>query len=238
MTTNFFEFSRLLDGAKSITPYLGVTFQIVLVALVCGSLLGLVVAAIRIRRIPVLHQILGVYISYMRGTPMIVQLMLLYYGFPVLLDNLVGININGWDKLVFVELTFILNEGAFLGEIFRSSIQAVPVDQSEAGYSVGLNRFQTFYRIVLPQAAKIALPAYGVDVIGVFHNTSIAFTLGVLDIVGRAQTIGAGGHQLEPYLYVAFVYIIISIILQLLFHVWNKKMNFGRSDTVHGHSFG
>jgi L-cystine transport system permease protein len=236
--TNFFEFSRLLDGAKSITPYLGVTFQIVLVALLCGSLLGLVVAAIRMQRIPLVHQIVGIYISYMRGTPMIVQLMLLYYGFPALLKNLLGIDINGWDKLIFVELAFILNEGAFLGEIFRSSIEAVPSHQSEAGYSVGLSRLQTFYRIVLPQAAKIALPAYGVDVIGVFHNTSIAFTLGVLDMVGRAQTLGANGHQLEPYLYVAFVYVIISILLQLLFHVWSKKMDFGRSDRIHGHSFG
>lgn len=220
----FFEVSRLIDAAKRITPYLQVTFQIVFFAVLFGSLLGIVVATLRIQRISVVNQLLGIYISFMRGTPMLVQLMLLYYGLPIFLNDLLGVDINGWQKLTFVELTFILDEGAFLGEIFRSAIEAVPYEQTEAGYSIGLNRFQTFYRIVLPQAATIALPSYGMDIIGIFHNTSLAFMLGVLDIVSRAKTIGASsGHTLEAYVYVAFLYVIFSILLQGLFYVLGQK---------------
>lgn len=225
--TNLFRFSRFLDAIPKILSYMGTTFHIVIVAVVLGSLLGLLVAVLRINRIPVIHQLLSVYISFMRGTPMLVQLMVVYFGLPVLIKALTGIDINSWTKIIFVDITFVINEGAFLGEIFRGAIQAVPYEQTEAGYSVGLNRVQTFLRIVLPQSVKIALPAYGVDIIGVFHNTSIAFLIGVIDIVGRAKSIGvATGHALEAYLFVAIIYIVVSILLRLLFHKINETYSF------------
>lgn len=179
-----FDFQRFTKAVTQLIPYFYITLQIVLVAVSAGSLLGLLVAVLRIKKIPVIHHILSVYISFMRGTPMIIQMLLIYYALPGILWTTLGIDIGFWQKLTFVELTFVLNEGAFLGEIFRSAIEAVPYSQTEAGYSVGLTGFQTFLRIVLPQALRIALPAYGVDVIGIFHNTSIAFMLGVVDMIG------------------------------------------------------
>jgi L-cystine transport system permease protein len=227
--TSLFEFSRFLSAIKQITPYLSITFQIVFTAIVFGSLLGLLVALLRINKIPVIHQILSVYISFMRGTPMVIQMMLIYYGLPLFLQGVFGININDWEKLLFVKITFVVNEGAFLGEIFRSAIEAVPYQQTEAGYSVGLNRMQTFMRIVLPQTIRIALPAYGADIISIFHNTSIAFMIGVIDIVGRAQSIKSStGHGLEAYLYLACVYIVISILLKYAFSRIDKKLVYGR----------
>jgi L-cystine transport system permease protein len=227
--TSLFEFSRFLSAIKQITPYLSITFQIVFTAIVFGSLLGLLVALLRINKIPVIHQILSVYISFMRGTPMVIQMMLIYYGLPLFLQGVFGININDWEKLLFVKITFVVNEGAFLGEIFRSAIESVPYQQTEAGYSVGLNRIQTFTRIVLPQSIRIALPAYGADIIGVFHNTSIAFMIGVVDIVGRAQSIKSStGHGLEAYLYIACIYVIVSILLKYLFNKIDSKLVYGR----------
>lgn len=225
--TNLFSASRFLAAIPKILPYMGVTFHIVIVAVVLGSLLGLLVAVLRIKRIPVIQQILSVYISFMRGTPMLVQLMIVYFGLPLFIKGLTGIDINLWTKVIFVDITFVINEGAFLGEIFRGAIQAVPYEQTEAGYSVGLGRVQTFVQVVLPQSVKIALPAYGVDIIGIFHNTSIAFLIGVIDIVGRAKSIGiATGHALEAYIFVAIIYIAVSILLRVLFYKINETYSF------------
>lgn len=227
--SDLFDWERFSKTVTQITPYLGITAQIVFIAIVFGSLLGLVVAVLRIHNIPVVRQILDVYISFMRGTPMVIQLMLIYYALPFLLKSILGIDINAWETLNFVYLAFIINEGAFLGEIFRSAIQAVPYRQTEAGYSVGLNRFQTFMRIVLPQAVRIALPGYGADLIGIFHNTSIAFTIGVMDIIGRAQSIKAAtGHALEAYLFIALIYIVVSTLLKTLFAALDRKLEYGK----------
>lgn len=231
---NIFSWDRLWKVIPQLNPYIGVSFRIVLSGLVFGTLLGLAVAVLRIKKILIINQILSVYISFMRGTSMLVQLMIIYYGLPLLLKGTIGVDINSWDKLMFVKATFILNEGAFLGELFRAAIESVPAEQREAGYSINLTGPQVFFRIVLPQAVKTAIPAYGVDVIGMFHNTSIAFTLGVIDLVGRAKTIGIGtGHLMEAYVYVAFIYIIVSIILKLLFYLLDRKFTFGTEGTVH-----
>jgi L-cystine transport system permease protein len=228
---DLFSFERLINVFPKILPYLLVTLKIVLIGGIFGSLLGLLVAVVRINRTPVVYQILSVYISFMRGTPMLVQMMLLYYGLPLLLKAATGIDINGWEKLTFVELTFVINEAAFLGEMFRGAIEAVPYEQTEAAYSVGLNRVQAFVRIVLPQATKIVLPAFGTDIVGMFHNTQIAFLLGTMDMIGRAKTIGlSSGHSLEAYVCVAIIYIVCSLILRLVFNRLDSLFSYGRKE--------
>lgn len=218
----------MIGVIPKILPYFGITLEIVIVGLIVGSILGLLVAVVRINKIPVLYQFTQVYISFMRGTPMLVQMMLLYYGLPLVIKSVIGIDINSWEKLTFVELTFIINEGAFLGEIFRSAIEAVSYGQTEAAYSVGLNRIQAFFRIVLPQAVRIALPAYGNDIISMFHNTQIAFMLGTVDMIGRAKTISLSlGHSLEAYIVVAITYIICSLILRFAFFKIDKRLSYG-----------
>lgn len=226
---NFFDIDRFYNVIPKILPYLNVTFHVVLVSMGIGTLLAIFVAVLRIQRIPVVQQSLGVYISFMRGTPLLVQMMISYYGLPLLADALFGMNISRWDTLIFVNIAFILNEGAFLGEIFRSAILSIPAVQSEAGYSIGMTRFQTFTRIVLPQTIKVIIPAYGADLIGVFHNTSLVFMIGVVDIMGRAKTLGtATGHSLEGYVFVALIYIVISLMLKGIFYLVDRKMQYGR----------
>lgn len=227
--TNLFTWNRFFENIPKIVPYLSVTFQIVFYATIFGVLLGIIIAVLRINEVPVINQLIGIYVSFMRGTPMLVQMLVIYYGLPIIMQNLLNVNINRWDKIIFVFITFALNQGAFLSEIFRGSILSVSVGQSEAAYSVGLTRLQTFRRIVLPQAARIAIPSFGSDFVGLFQGTSLAFLIGVIDIMGRAKTIGnATKHVVEAYVFIALLYIVISLITKYLFHIVDKKLTYGR----------
>lgn len=224
---DLFSWERLFKYFPTIFEYLPVTLKIVLFGEIFGIALALIIALVRIRNVPIFDQIFGVYVSFMRGTPMLVQMLIVYYGLPELLKLVSGIDINSWDKTIFVIITFMLNQGAFLSEIFRSSILSVPVEQSEAAYSVGLTKWQTSRRIVLPQAAKVAIPSFGVDFVALFQSASLAFLIGVIDVMGRAKSIGASsGHYLEGYLIVAIIFLVISLGLKGLFSFLDKKVNY------------
>lgn len=225
---DLFDMNRFLHNIPILFPYLIENLKVLFYATLFGVLLGLLVTAVRLKKPPVLYQLVTVYISFMHGTSMLVQLMLIYYGLPLVVDPLFGTNIGRtWEPSVFAYATFILNQGAFLSSIFISAIQAIPKGQSEAAYSVGLTGLQGFYRIVAPQAARIALPPFGTDFIGVLHNASLVYVIGVVDMVGRAKAIGSTtGHILEAYLFVAAVFIIMSLGVRALFGVWNKKLDY------------
>lgn len=227
-----FAWDRFYENIPKILPYLSVTFSIVVYATIFGVLLGMVIVLVQIKKIPGLSQLVKVYVSFMRGTPMLVQLMLVYYGIPALLDPVLGTKINReWGAVNFAYVTFILNQGAFLSAIFYSAITSIPYGQTEAGLSAGLTEFQTFYRIVLPQMVKTALPPFGSDLVGLFQNSSLVFLIGVTDIMGRAKTIGtATKHVLEAYVFVVIIYIIISLSVRLVFFRLNNKMNYGKEE--------
>jgi L-cystine transport system permease protein len=230
---SYFDGTRFVTRIGQILPYVFVNFRMVFWAMLLGTILAVFVAILRIKKIPVVNQLLLVFISFMRGTPLLVQMCLAFYGIPIVFGklflNVFGINLNRFDAYIFVIIAFILNEAAFLGEIFRSAILAIPILQTEACYSIGMTKSQTLFRVVLPQAVHVAIPQYGADLIGVFHNTSIAFTLGVLDMMARAKTLGVStGHTIEGFVVVALIYIVISLSLKGLFKLLEKKLEFGR----------
>ena len=175
------------------------------------------------KKIPVIHQILSVYISFMRGTSMLLQMMVIYYGLPSLFEQ-IGININDLDKLIFVYLTFVLNLGAFLGEEFRAAILAVPKEQTEAGYSVGLTKLQTFKRIILPQVIPVAIPGLINNLVGVIKGTSFVMAIGVLEVTNASlipcfKTFS----YVEGYLAAAIIYWFFTIILEVILSTIEKK---------------
>ncbi len=226
---NYFSIERFLNVFPKIISNLSVNFHIVFWSMLLGTILAVFVAVLRLKKIPVISQIISVYISFMRGTPLLVQMMIAFYGIPLLLGtvfmNIFGINLNRIEPAIFVEIAIIMNEGAFLGEIFRGAITSVPVVQAEAGYSIGMTGAQTFRRIVLPQAFKVALPHYGADFVGVFQNTSLVFTLGVVDVLGKAKTLGAAtGHALEGYIAATIIYVSFSLLLKGAFLLLEKKI--------------
>lgn len=225
-----FGWERFFENIPKILPYLSVTFRIVVYATGFGVLLAAFIVLAELKKIPVLNPFFKVYVSFMRGTPMLVQLMIIYYGIPSLIDPVLGTNINGgFSAVTFAYITFVLNQGAFLSAIFYGAITSVPYGQTEAGFSVGLTELQTFRRILLPQMLRIALPPFGSDLVGLFQNSSLVFLIGVTDIMGRAKSIGAATkHVLEAYVFVVIIYIVISLTIRLLFYYLNKKLEYGR----------
>ena len=149
---NYFSIERFIHVFPKVISSLPVNLHIVFWSMLLGTLLAVFVAVLRLHRVPVVSGLLGLYISFMRGTPLLVQMMIAFYGIPIVLGtvflNLFGINLNRLEPVIFVEIAIILNEGAFLGEIFRGAITSVPAVQSEAGYSIGMTGAQTFVRIV------------------------------------------------------------------------------------------
>lgn len=226
---DFFSLERLIENIPILLRYLPVTFEIVLIATTAGVVLAIFLAAARIYQIPVAKWISRIFVSFILGTPILVQMFIIYYGLPLVLWNVFGIDINGWDKLIFVLITYALNQSAFLAEIFRSAILSVPVGQTEAGYSVGLTGVQTFMRIVLPQAFRVAIPSFSVNLVGLFQDTSLAFMIGIIDIMGKAKLLQTSTqHVLECYIIIAVVFVCISVAIRLVFRALDQKLQYGR----------
>ena len=214
---DYFKWSRVWSAFVQIIPCLWITLLVVFWATLTGIILGFLQSQIRIKRTPVLYHLSTVFISFMRGTPLIVQLMLAYYFVPKFLD-IFGINANRWNKLIFAYIAYGLNQTAFVGEMFRSSIEAIPPGQFEAAKSLGFKELQTYRYVVLPQMTRIVLPAFGNDFVGLFQGTSLVYLLGILDVLGRAKSVGtSSGHFLEPYLVALLIYVVISLSLNFLF---------------------
>jgi L-cystine transport system permease protein len=224
--SEYFNFERLLYFIPKVLSALPTTLLIVLVATAGGLVVGVIFAFTRIEKIPVLSQISLVAVSFLRGTPIIIQMFIVYYGLPLLLRG-VNIDIMWWDKIYFVFVTYALNTAAYFSEIIRSSVLSVPKSQREAAASAGLTRLQTYKRIVIPQSISIAIPSLGMSMTGLLQDTSLAFTLGILDVIGRVRALGAiTSHVLEGYIVAACVFVILSIGLEKLFGWLERKTTY------------
>ncbi len=226
--SDLFSWKRVVENFPVLIAKLPVTFEIVAVAFSLGFLLALLIATARIKKIPVLNQILTVFISFERGTPLLVQMLVVYYALPIVLKSFFGIDSRRWEKIIFVDLALILNQGVFLGEIFRGAITSIPKGQREAAIACGISEFNAFVRIVLPQAFRVALPSTGLTLIGLFQETSLVFMIGVIDIIGRAQALGATtGHSLESYVIIAVIFVLINFVLTAITTKIDSKLTYG-----------
>lgn len=220
---NYFNIKLVIDYFPAIVSRIYITLLIVILASIVGLILGTAIAACRIYKVYILNQLATIYISFIRGTPIIVQMFIVYYGLPLILLNL-GIDVNGVDKLVFIVITFGLSDAVYFSEIVRSAVTSVDAGQTEAAYSVGMTKTQTFFRILAPQAVTIAIPGVEINIVALLHNTSIAFSLGVIDMMGEVQAIGARTyHTLEGYVDAGLVFIVLSAIIEKLFSIIEKK---------------
>ncbi|MGG3195928.1 MULTISPECIES: amino acid ABC transporter permease [Priestia] len=219
-----FDIELIFTSIPQLLSYLHITIWILIASLVIGSTLGLFIALPRIYKVPVLSQIAAVYISFMRGTPILIQLFLVFYGIPALLQ-LIHIDVSRMAPLVFVIITYSLSTAASFSEMMRGAINSVDKGQTEAAYSIGMSGKQTFTRIVLPQALVVAFPNFGNLVIGSLKDTSLAFTIGVMDMMGRGDTIiAATAHAVEIYIALAIIYYFVAIILEKFFMKSEQKL--------------
>ncbi|MGG1861860.1 amino acid ABC transporter permease [Bacillus safensis] len=221
----FFKWEYVVTLFPKVLSALPTTLLIVLFATLIGSFLGFILAYFRIERIPVLHQLSAVYVSFIRGTPILVQMFIVFYGLPGVFAA-IGLDISMWNKLIFLYITYGLNTAAYFSEIFRSALSSVPASQYEAAASIGLTKWQIYRRTLIPQAGRIALPNIGVAIVNLLQNTSLAFTLGVMDIIGKVQTLGALYYRvLEGYFIAAVIFILLSLLLEKAFDLLEKQIN-------------
>ena len=224
-----FDFQFMVKIFPSILRGIPYTIGIAVVGFGFGLILGLFGALFRIYRTPVLHRLTGVYVSFIRGTPLVVQILLIYYAFPILLkviNQQFGTNFNvSWiPAVIFMFVAYSLNAGAYLTESIRASILAIDKGQMEAALSVGMSMRQAMVRIVLPQAARISLPIFANFFIGLLKDTSLAFTAAVPEIMGQAKIqAGRASRFFEAYIDAALIYWIICFILERIVARIEKK---------------
>ncbi|MEC0184307.1 amino acid ABC transporter permease [Paenibacillus peoriae] len=216
-----FDFEYMLSVFPNIIKYLPLTIIMAVTAMIMASILGLIVALIRNSRIPVLTQLAAVYISFFRAIPMLVQLFLFYFGLPQLIPAF-----NNMTALTAALIGLSLKEAAFLAEIFRAGLNSVDKGQLEAGLSVGMTKFQTYRRMILPQAARNALPGTGNTFITLIKETALAFTLGVAEMFAQAKMMAAESFKFfETYLAVGLLYWLIVIGVSSLQRVVEQRIN-------------
>lgn len=217
-------FFKVWDG-------LGTTLGLTALSLLIAFPIAFYMAILRIRGHHFGSRFVQLYISFVRGTPMILQILLLYSLLPSLLNVLVkmaGMNFNVFEAINpfwYAVIIFSLNTIALLAEVFRSAILSIPQGQMEAGVSTGLSEFQTYREVIIPQAMVVALPAVCNITVNLIKGTSLAFLMTVKDVLAVGKIAASYGYNyIESYLDVFFVYLIICTVIQLAYKVAEKHV--------------
>lgn len=217
------EFFKILSA-------LPVTLKIVIITMFFSLIFSFFIAQVRVNKVKVGSQLASFYVSFIRGTPLLVQLYLVYYGIPKFLNYMnetVGWNVDVTKipKVLIVYIAFILNTSAYMSETFRGAIMAVDKGQIEAGLSIGMNKWQITKRIILPQAFIIALPNLGNSFIGIIKSSSLAFTVAVTELMGKAKVVGAEGlNFFEVYIIVSCIYWVLCIMVERITYYLENKL--------------
>ncbi|GAB2021491.1 amino acid ABC transporter permease [Pseudolactococcus yaeyamensis] len=220
-----FQWRYVFKYFPKLLEVLPTTLGLVFGATLIGTVVGFLIALARIERLPILNQFATIFASFIRDTPVLVQLFLVYYAVPVLFQRTLGIDVNGWNKLIFVFIAFGLNAAAFFSEIFRSAVQSIPNSQRDAARAIGMTKRQMYQRIILPQTIRILIPTYGTMLVALLQDTAVAFTLGVIDVIGKVRQLGTFYyHSLEGYFDAAIIFIILSILIEKLFTYLDKRL--------------
>ena len=200
---------RLLQG-------LGVTLELVGISLVLGGLLAVPVALARLSRNPLLRAPAFAYIFFFRGTPLLAQVFLVYYGSGQFRAEFQAAGLWWFfrDAWYCAVLTFTLNTAAYTAEIIRGGIQGVPAGEVEAARACGMSGFKLYWRIILPTAYRIALPAYGNEIILLLKASSIASIITIFDLMGETRLAFSRSFRLEVYLFAAVMYLTVTLTFE------------------------
>lgn len=205
------------------------TLAITAVSIFCGLVIGTVVALIRINRVPVLNTAAVAYVTFIRGTPMLTHLLLVYFGLSYIVDTIcerfewpfssVSIPMIG-----FAYIAFSITAGAYLSEVVRAGLLAVDKGQIEAGYSVGMTTSQAIRRIVFPQAFAILLPNLSNSTISMLHGSTLVFVVSVVDINAKSQIVAASNWKFfEAYIAAAALYWGLTFLIERVTAVAEKR---------------
>jgi polar amino acid transport system permease protein len=198
-----------------------VTLKITAIAIVIGTVFGIVFALMKISRSKILQMIANIYITLIRGTPLIVQIMFLYYG----ITSIVVLS-NFWAGAIALGI----HNGAYIAEVFRGAIQGVDRGQREASLALGMNRTQSMRRIIFPQALRRAIPPLGNQFIITLKDSSLVYVIGVTELFGLANREAAASFMpFETFLVVGMYYLVLVLIFTWLLKLYENKLNVDES---------
>ena len=214
----------IIEIIKQLSSGLGITIEIFFVTLVTSLILGLGLALVRMSKIKIFSILAKIYISIMRGTPLMLQLLVVYFG-PYFIF---GIQITKAYRLQAVLIGFALNYAAYFAEIYRSGIEAVPDGQYEAAKLLGYSKTQTFRYIVMPQVVKRIIPPVANETITLVKDTSLAFTVAVAETFTLTKQLVASQSSAMPFVAAGIFYYIFNLLVALFFEYLEKKLSYYR----------
>ena len=212
----------IIEIIKQLSSGMGITIEIFFVTLVTSLILGLGLALVRMSKIKIFSILAKIYISIMRGTPLMLQLLVVYFG-PYFIF---GIQITKAYRLQAVLIGFALNYAAYFAEIYRSGIEAVPDGQYEAAKLLGYSKTQTFRYIVMPQVVKRIIPPVANETITLVKDTSLAFTVAVAETFTLTKQLVASQSSAMPFVAAGIFYYIFNLLVALFFEYLEKKLSY------------
>ncbi|BAQ11997.1 amino acid ABC transporter ATP-binding protein [Bacillus sp. OxB-1] len=216
-----FDIQYMLQVFPTLIKYIPLTLGLAVISMIFAIFIGLIMALITKYKVPVLHQLTAVILSFFRAIPMLALLFLIYFGLPQIIPSLSILN-----AVTAAIIGLSMKNAAYLAEIFRAAINSVDEGQLEACHSIGMTKFQAMVRIVLPQAVRNAVPATGNIFIGLVKETSLAFTLGVAEIFAQGKMMASASlNYFETYLAVALIYWMLTIIYTFLQGMLERRLN-------------
>lgn len=212
---------QMMEGLK-------VTLEVFALTLVLAIPLGMIIALCRLSKIKVLNKIMEFYILVMRGTPLLLQIIFIFFGLPILRfsigDVVIGpINI---DRMPAAILAFTLNYGAYFAEIFRAGITSIDEGQYEGAEVLGLTKVDTFFRIIMPQAFKRVLPPVANEVITLVKDTALVYAVGFDDLLKVGKTATNRDASLMPLVLVAVIYLLLILVLSKILAYVEKRFDY------------
>lgn len=204
----------------------GTTLEITSVAVIIGVVLGLLVALCKISKFKILKAIASIYIDVLRGTPLMVQVLLVYFGLPYFIQQTIGIAGFKWSSAIAVGMVVCgINSSAYVAEIIRAGLQAIDKGQTEAARSLGMSYWQTMRFVVVPQAFRVIIPALGNEFITLIKETAILSVITITDITRSSMLWTSSTFIFFPaYIGTAIVYMILTIPLSKVMNLLERKL--------------
>lgn len=210
---------QIVNVAKILFSGIGVSLQIFVLTFMFSIPLGVIVAILRNSKSKIISLLIKGYILLIRGTPMILQIIVVYFC-PYYMFGI------SYDRFVAIIIAFVVNYAAYFSEIFRSGINSIPDGQKEAAYTLGFNKVQTFFLIILPQVVKIILPSMSNEVISLLKTTSLAQIIGVTEMFSLAQKQASYNFSIVPLVLAGGYYLILVFFVSILFNKCEKKLEY------------
>ena len=210
---------QTINVIKILFSGIGVSLQIFFLSFILSIPLGILVAVLRNSKCKIISMIMKLYVLVIRGTPIMLQIIIVYFC-PYYLFNI------SYDRFLAIILAFVINYAAYFSEIFRSGINSIPEGQKEAAYTLGFNKVQTFFLILLPQVIKIVLPAMSNEVISLLKTTSLAQIIGVTEMFALAQKQASYNFSVIPLCIAGGYYLIMVFFVSIVFNKLEKKLEY------------